>query len=153
MLRMKRAMSALSAMGKVHLDRLVVVAGASSVRRSGVAARAGARDGGVEMFEIRKVDPIGTRTFRALVKPRSGPCTFQDVTEPTYPESPGGDNLYRTRVASMCSVSTLAKRLGMSAPNLSAVEHGRAVFVDIDDWDRALDAARRTPSAPPGEKP
>ena len=102
------------------------------------------------MFEIKKVEPVGTRTYRALVKRASGPCTLDDVTEPAYPPSPQGENLRRTRVASAMSVRELAKALGIGVVDLSAVEHGRAVFVDANDWDRALALAATSQTAGKG---
>lgn len=104
------------------------------------------------MFETRKVEPVGERTFRALVKPRSGPCTFQDVTEPTYPDEPRGEKLRQARIAISKGVDTVARKLGIGPADLSAVEFGRAVFASPADYDRALEAIRSlaAPAPTPG---
>ena len=94
------------------------------------------------MFEIKKVDPIGERTGRALVKPASGPCVFRDVTEPVYPPSPRGENLRRTRVAMIKSQRDVSRALGISVEQLSGLENARYTFGDPADWDRALDVIR-----------
>jgi hypothetical protein len=65
------------------------------------------------------------------------------VTEPTYPENPQGDNLRRTRVAMSKGLREVSRALGISAENLSGLEHARYTFADPTDWDRALDIVRQ----------
>lgn len=88
------------------------------------------------------VEPVGTRTFRALVRRSSGPCAMEDVTEPKYPASPRGELLRRQRVDAGVSLGALARALGITAADLSGLEHGRKDLRFIEDWGRVVGALR-----------
>ncbi len=92
-------------------------------------------------FQIKKVAPIGTRTGVAFVNRGDGRGGAEMVTSDVYPPDPRGDVLRKARVSAkpFVRLGSGAARLGLTAEQLSGLEHGRYAFVDEDDWQRAAD--------------
>lgn len=88
-------------------------------------------------FAVEAVAAIGKRTGPAFVSRRDGSCSYEDVTTPVYPESPRGELFRAHRVALGVSLRQAADALGLSAVEVSGLEHGRYVFTDAGEWDRA----------------
>lgn len=95
------------------------------------------------------VQPVGSHESLAFVNPPPPDGGLQRVTVRDYPASPCGEALLHTRLGFDLGLRSAASVLGLSAVDLSALEHGRATL-SADDWCRAwcelaADWRRRTP--------
>lgn len=95
-------------------------------------------------FQIKKVTPVGTRTGGAFVNRGFQQGGFETITTNVYPSSRGGDLLREARKASPTFVTLRmgAARLGMTAEQLSGLEHGRYAFDDPVDFETAAEILR-----------
>lgn len=93
--------------------------------------------------------PVEQRTTMAFVDRRddSAPYglrgSFEEVTLPTFAPSPSGERLRKSRVMVDLSIGDAARTLGITAAELSGLEHGR-YDLSAEDWDRVFDAIEWT---------
>ena len=90
---------------------------------------------------IRHVAPVSTRRGCAFVTRESG-CGVEERDFHVYPESERGERLRRERVAAGLYLGEAARRLGLSASELSGLERGR---YDTDEagWAACFAAIER----------
>lgn len=92
-------------------------------------------------FEIKKVEPIGKRKGGAFVSRSDGTSGYDILEFNVYPDAPGGEMLRSARVnrelRHHVTLRSGAARLGLTAEQLSGLEHGRYTFADSADFERA----------------
>jgi hypothetical protein len=102
-------------------------------------------------FQIKKVEPIGKRKGGAFVSRTNGTGGYEILEFNVYPDAPGGEALRAARVdrelRHHVTLRIGAARLGLTAEQLSGIEHGRYTFVDPADFDRAAEVLRAAPAA------
>lgn len=98
-------------------------------------------------FETKIVEPIATRPALAFVCRKDGPSGIAEMPLASYPPSPRGKAFREARLAPPYrTLGDAAKALGMRLVDVSALEMGGRVFVDDEDWARAMLAIKAAPS-------
>jgi hypothetical protein len=100
-------------------------------------------------MKVEPVHPIGLRKTVAFVT-RADSCALEDVAVPVYPKNPHAEELRRRRIALGFSLGDGASVLGITAAEMSGLEHGRMEFEGTEDaasnysnFQRAIEALEK----------
>ena len=87
-------------------------------------------------FVLISVEQIGTRQGPAFVTRESG-CSLENVMIPVYPPSPRGERLFSRRIhRTEHTLREAARLFGLTAVELSGLEHGWYTLGSDAEWDR-----------------
>jgi hypothetical protein len=96
----------------------------------------------VSRWRLKLREPVGygrEHGFRIACGPGGSAGPF-DEQRPIYSPSPEAMEFRARRQALDLALREAARRVGLSAPELSDLEHGRANLADPEDWPRLLGA-------------
>jgi hypothetical protein len=89
-------------------------------------------------WKLKAVEPIGTSKSPAMVCTENHGCSMQEPEMPVYPISSQGTIIALTMKERRLGLFVTAKKLGMSATELSGIREGRLVFESHDEFEQAL---------------
>jgi len=93
-------------------------------------------------WKMKAVEPTGTNKSPAMVCTENHGCSMMETEMPVYPLSSQGAIVALTMKERRIGLFETARRLGMSATELSGVREGRLVFELPDEFERVLDILR-----------